>query len=290
MPGVKEEFQQYYEQQPEYTKEFGYKVEEMKLRTFWGVRKIVWIFIIIFVLLWIPAYLTGKGLADLYYKPKIKDINIVVQKDIKYPEYYVGDTEVLLLGNNQRDLYVKVSNKLTTDVGYSPWVYTYQLTDKLGTVLKEDVINSYLLPNNEKYIIVTTDDANAAKINIINNRESSFPVEYDENYTKFSDLPEIKIYNKKAEDNILDSNYLDLSCQIRNDSDTLIKKVEVLFIMRDKLQEIIGITKIVVPKLDAGEQKDVVFKNYPKPTFKEVSILDIRTSYNYLDEGTFELK
>lgn len=268
----------------------GFYYDVLRLREYFGIKGLVWIFVLFGLVLVYPSFLLGQTIANYYYNATDPELYYFEENKVLAPEYLVSHTQVLPLSNGERELYVQISNAINKDVGYYPWVYTKQVVDKLGKVIEETTVTDYLLAGGEKFIIYTSKDANADSLNIVTNKEKSVAMKYNPNNAKYLDSPNVSVVNKKFTDSQYDKKFLDIALNIQNESkDIAIKNLSVIIFLRGGNQNPVGIATLLIPKLSAGEVKEVSLKNYPKPNEGSVEILDVRFQFNYMEEDSLTL-
>ncbi len=268
-------------QRPSIVKNFSNKKNFLKNFVAGGVRRNIWIFVIFCLILIFPFYLIGMFLGNTISGVVYDKSDIVSQKNIEIADYEIGETEVVSLNNGEKDLYVRVSNSLNKEVGFFPWVYTYQVLNKQGEVLDQGENSDYLLPGEVKYVIIRTDSEEASEVRLTDNQDTT-PVFFNQESGNIAE-PKIVIASNDFEETE-DGDSLLLKINIRNDDILTIKEIDVTYIIRDTRQSVVGIGKTKVRNLKPDESRDLNIK-HPKPENRTPNYLEPRWSINYLDEN-----
>lgn len=265
--------------------------DNIRLREYFGLKAFIWFYILIVILAVGPLYIFGKSVSNIVHDKYFKSAFSVQEKNISHPEYMLSRTQTLNLRNGERELYLQVSNTIKPDIGYYPWNYTKQVVDRFGNVIQEDFVVDYLLPNEEKFILSTSKNEDAAEINIITNKETSIPLLYNPSNSKYLSLPDLQIYQKVFFNSQYDSDKIDITIGVRNPSpDIVVRNLTILIIMRNIDQVPVGIAKMRLPVINNKSEEQVILKNYPKPKIGEIDILDVRLEYNYMEEDSLQIR
>jgi hypothetical protein len=201
-------------------------------------------------------------------------------------EYSISDSEKINLSNGEKEIYVKVSNSENPEYGFWPWVYNYQILDSQDKVIDEGERSGYLLPRELKYVIVRSKNPRGAKLKIIPG-DSSKAIQA--NQEAFLEKEELKITNLVTTfEEISGSSDLLLTISFRNDDFVKKRELDIVYILRDAKQEIVGINTTKINNFLPGEERSVKIK-YPKPQFAKPKVLEARWSVNYLDENTVSI-
>ncbi len=266
---------------------FQYRIENLSLAFQGGVRRGVLIFTGVCLILLAPVYFGGQAAAGLFRQTWFDSSNAVIPKDLKENKYEVSTTQLVPLASGETALYISVSNKLNSTVGYFPWVYTLQVTSKDGTLLDQQRFTSYLLPEEVKYLTLNSADPTATTLSIIEEPQTQ-RVFYNPNANNNQKTPDIQIRN----DQILpgkDQNSLKISAIFKNNTEFNIEKVDVLFLIRDSRQSVVGVGVYNFSGFEARSER-IIELDYPKPRDREARFLDLRWSVNYLDKNSIVLK
>lgn len=266
---------------------FQYKIENFSIAFQGGVRRGIIIFIGACFILLGPFYFAGQLSANLYKNTWFDSKNEVIPKNLKQANYEVSETQLVPLTSGLTALYISVNNKANPTVGYYPWVYTLQITSKDGTLLDQQKFTSYLLPGEAKYLTLNSTNPDANKLTLIEEPETS-KVFYNSNANNNQKVPDIQIRNDQVI-SVPDSNTLKVSAIFKNNTQFLIEKVDVLFIIRDSRQSVVGIGTYNFSGFVAGSER-IVELDYPKSREREARFLDLRWTVNYLDKNSIVLK
>ncbi|NJL97033.1 hypothetical protein HC766_01805 [Candidatus Gracilibacteria bacterium] len=259
------------------------RIERWSLYFQGGVRRAVLIFLGISILLLTPSYFFGQFSSYLFGKTWIDDNNTVNTKELVINDFEVSDTQIVELANNQKELYVSVNNKNNPTIGFAPWVYTVQILDDEGSIISQKTNNSYILPEENTFVVVRSENNEGSKINLIT-EPSTNPVKYNPNNNKLK-KPNVKILNQRII-NEKDNENLIIQGTFLNEDLVEIKTVNVLFIIRDNRESVIGIGTYSFNGFGPKSQRSFELE-YPKPANRDPKILDLRWSVNYLDPNSF---
>lgn len=259
--------------------ELQIKLENASLYFQGGVRRNILIIAGVAVVLLAPSYFGGQLISRLYRQVWYDKDNQVNSKVITVNTYDISDTQIVQLSNGTRDLYVAVSNKRNQEIGYSPWNYTVQLLSGNDQIIKQERITSYLLPDDTKYIVVNTDDPTATKIRITEENGTT-PVLYNPLSPLTAKIPNIEIRQQTLQVN--PDNSVQIIAQFKNNDIVRVEKINVLYIVRDTRQAVVGIGTLEFSGFLPGTLRDFSL-NYPTPSGREPKFIDLRWSVNYLD-------
>jgi hypothetical protein len=265
-----------------------FKYEKARAELLWGLKKIVWVFMILTLVLIVPAYYAGTSAANSFIsadkeKPLVNQISTVL------PEYSIDRANILAYNDGKRGYYVKVSNKITRDpikrdVGYFPWVYDYTIKDSSGTILETTQKVSYLLPNQDTYVIGPISKDAGLQFEIKTNEEKSVPRRFNLKSSQFTELPSVTIVSKAITKVKKDNpNLVDIGFTIRNNSNYDIKSVDNFFLLRSVDAKIIGVGRYTTDNLKANSQQEIALA-YPNPNLGTNTSIEVSPQYNYLDQ------
>ena len=265
-----------------------FKFEKARAELFWGLKKIVWLFIIVVIVAIVPIYFAGVAAADAFVprdssKPQINEISTI------RPDYKIDSANVLTYNDGKRGYYVKISNKITNDpikrdIGYFPWVYDYTIRDSSGTILETTQKVSYLLPNQEMYVIGPISKDPGLQFEVKTNEQKSVPRRFSVKNSPYTTLPVLTVVNKAItkvkKDN---SNLVDIGFTVQNTSNYDIKTVDNFFILRSVDSKIIGVGQYTTDNLKANSQQEINLA-YPNPNLGTNTSIELIPLYNYLDQ------
>lgn len=271
-----------------------FKYEKYKLEKVFGLKKIVWIIIFVTIGLLIPSYFIGNSIASSFYKKDQNFLEIFESKEIPHPEYTIKEEGALVSENEDVVMYKVVENKTTKNIGYNPWFYTYEVYDLAGNLLQKDKVKSFLLPDEENYIVVPIEKNNrdsAVTMEIKTDLDNSIPIDYNPEYKKYYGKPDIAVSNKAPfGDEIKTMEYLNINFSVKNRDIVEVKEVEVIYKIRNIDKNIIGIGKYILYDFKPEEEREINLK-YPNPKLGTTQTLDLTTiQVNYLDIGNITLR
>jgi hypothetical protein len=264
-----------------------YKIENASIYFQGGVRRSVLIFAGICLVILAPSYFLGQFSSNLWKNSWYNDKNIVIPKNVTEQEYAISETEVVSLANNTNDLYVSVNNKANKEIGFFPWVYTVQVLNNNGSILSQRKISSYLLPEETKYIVINSSDSQGTKLNLIREPETKSRL-YNPNSNQLLKQPNVEIRTQELTP-IPNSNNLKIRAIFKNNDQIVIQRFDVLYIIRDTRQSVVGIGTYSFNGFIANSEREMILE-YPKPKNREARFLDLRWSVNYLDETNIKLQ
>ena len=247
-----------------------------------------WITFIVLVMLVKPSYeLVAPRLAqacfDIVVKPFQKDI--VIPKTIKANPYSIGESRVIDLNNGQKILYLLVSNKDNSDVGFYPWSYTYQVLSASGEVLEQrSVFDDFLLPDEQTYILVYTNNPQAASLRIQLDEVNTQLVSYNRESPNFLKKPNI-VQRRGIVNDDPKKDFYEVSLLFKNDDTVDVKTVNVLYLLRSDDGQIVGMNKSVLSGFLANTEREITVLDLPKPrrALTNKPLLEVVLRINYLD-------
>ena len=264
-----------------------YRVENLSIAFQGGVRRGIIIFAGVCLVLLAPVYFGGSASANLFRNTWFDSKNDIIPKDLNQANYQVSETEIVPLASGEKALYISVNNKENSTTGYFPWVYTLQITSKDGTLLDQQKFSSYLLPEEVKYLTLNSADPSAVKLTLIE-EPATQKVFYNPNANNNQKKPDIQIRN----DQIIQqpgTNKIKISAIFKNNTEFFIEKVDILFLVRDSRQSVVGIGVFNFSGFVAGSER-IIDLDYPKPLDREARFLDLRWAVNYLDKNSIVLR
>lgn len=268
-----------------------YKTENISLYFQGGVRRGVLIFLGISLILLAPFYFLGQLTSNIFDRlpinpNKSSDKNIVIPKTIVENPLEFGNTQVVPLVEDENSLYLTISNKTNLGIGFFPFVYTTQILSSEDTILSQQTTSSYLLPGDVKYIVANSLDKNGVKIKVIRQPQTQ-PVSYNPNQNLL--LKEPKITRQSQNIEILkDGKSLAVKAVFKNEDQLLIKKVNILYIIRDGRESVVGIGEYSFANFAPNTEREVAII-YPMPRDRTPVSANVIASVNYLDKSNFVL-
>lgn len=267
-------------------KDLNYYITRLDYVKFLWIHVVTWVICLLFSILVFPIYLQGAPFASfIYTKYFIPQKNIVNPKSIIAKDYEIGETKRIDLINGQRILYVTVNNKANPNVGFFPWVYTYQVLSDDGEVLVQKMRNTeFLLPEEQTYIIVYTDNPKATKLRI-QPSETSVLVPHNPNSPNFLQQPKITQKQATITENTDKESYK-LLFLFKNEDQLEVVRFDFVYILRDRQGQIIGLSNSLLTGFWAGTEREIEVLKQPKPNYKldNLPTLETIVRINYLDQ------
>jgi hypothetical protein len=264
-----------------------YQVENWSLYFQGGVRRGILIFMGICFLALTPVYFLGQLTSNLYRNTWFNEKTIFIPKTVNVQEVVISPTQLVPLVNNQNDLYVTASNKNNKTVGFWPWTYTVQILNANDQILSSETISTYLLPDDIKYIVARTSDPAGVKMRVIEEKTQNQTRLYNPEANKLLKLPNIEVRSPTVT-NVPNSDKVRVKTVFKNNDNVNIKTVDVLYIIRDTRQSVVGIGTYSFNGFIAGSERELVL-DYPAPRDREIQSADIRWTVNYLDGNQITL-
>jgi hypothetical protein len=265
---------------------FGNKTKAFRSYFRGGIRKSIWIIGGLSLIFSFPMYYAGDYASKLYKNSWYNGVPIVLQVANKKATYTLGKTESAKLSNGLQDLYVSVDNKQNTDFGLNPWVYNLQVLDKDNVIIKQNRVISYLLPGSNTYVIAKNIEPNGVKINIVDEPQT-VEAPYNTNFGKLFQEPKV-IVTTSSLSPAEGSSDTRIRAVVKNDDLIKINSLEILYLLRDNRQDIIGVGTYQLAGLNPGSEREIIV-NYPKPKDKEAKFVEIRWFTNYLDKNNLSI-
>jgi hypothetical protein len=251
-----------------------------------GIRKSIWILAGCAILTSFPVYYGGQYASKLYKNYWYNGKQIVQQVANKKSSYTIGTTESALLSDGFQDLYASVDNKINTEFGLNPWVYNLQVLDKDNVIIRQDTVRSYLLPGSNTYVVAKNVDPKGVKINIVDDPQT-VEVPYNISFGKLFQEPKV-IVTTSTLSPIQESNELRIRAVIKNEDLIKIGSIDVLYLLRDNRQNIVGAGTYKLGGLLPGTEREILV-NYPTPKDKEAKFVEIRWYTNYMDKNNLSI-
>jgi hypothetical protein len=268
------------------TTELEYRTNSIKKFFYGGVRRSIIIAGVVALILTYPVYLLGGFMTTLYKQRWYNGKEIVQKVAGKGINYTTGTTEIAYLSSGLNDLYLPIDNKANTAYGLFPWVYTMQILDKDNTIIKEEPVRSYLLPGISTYVVAQNIDPKGVKINIVTDPQT-VELPYSINAGQLYKEPNIKVTATSINPGE-NPDELKVRAALKNDDQVLIEAIDIIYILRDNRQNIVGIGKYQFNSFVPQTDREIIV-NYPKPKEKEAKFVEIRWFVNYLDKNNISL-
>jgi hypothetical protein len=260
-----------------------YKLENAALYFQGGVRRNILIIGGICLVLIVPFYFLGQLASGLYKQVWYNNKDFFIAKNTVTKDFIISSTQVAPLINGQNDLYVSIDNKANPEIGYFPWVYTLQSIDANGIITSQERTNTYLLPGDVTYVLSKNRDVGAVKLNLIK-EPGTVAVNYNPNANKLLKKPNITTLTKTVKPSTSNPDEIELYAEFRNDDIVTIGTVDVLYIVRDTQESVVGVGKFSFGGFVPGSKRELI-QSYPKPKDREAKDLEVRINVNYLDSN-----
>jgi FtsP/CotA-like multicopper oxidase with cupredoxin domain len=244
-------------------------------------------------LLVVPFYSNlAPWAANLYVDWVAEQADIVAPKIIQANDYTIGETQVIDLINGQKILYVPVSNKPNPDVGFFPWVYTYQVLAADGEVLEQRTRTSeFLLPDEQTYIIVYTRNERAVSLRVQPSEVDSVLVPHNPDSPNFLQQPEVAQRQATLTENPNGRSYK-VVVLFKNNDRLDVERMDFVYILRDRTGKIVGINSSIITGFLAGTEREAAVLDQPKPVQEpeQTPLLETIVRINYLDPEIVKLR
>lgn len=256
-----------------------------------GVRRSILVFLGIGLILLAPSYFLGQLVSTAWSNSdlnpsKIENKQIVNQKLILENNFSIDRSQLVPLINEETVLYTTINNRSNSVIGYWPFVYRLQVLDNKGTIIQEKIESSYLLPGEVSYIIANPGNNQGTRL-VVSPEPESNPVLFNPFGSTLKDRVNIQVRNNSVTEKP-NTDLLEIRAILKNVDLVEIKALNILYIIRDSRDRVVGIGKYKIDYLAPGTEKEF-FLTYPKPKFRRANRLDIRTFVNYLDKNSVVL-
>jgi hypothetical protein len=272
--------------------EFSYNIETLSYYFQGGVRKSILIFGGVCVVLLAPFFFLGTLASNLYSNSSLNPTqiqldNFVNPKVTKDVGYVVDRTQLVPLDTGETVLYTTINNKQNETLGYNPFVYKVQVLDQNQAVIDETIEESYLLPDDIKYIIANPKNDKGVDLRVITDPKT-VQIPFNPNTPNVGKNLKIETRNPSVTDTS-DGKQYELKATLKNNDIVDVKNLDLLYIVRDSLDRVVGIGEFRLQRLASGEEWNF-YAQYPKPKFRRGVKLEIRPQVNYLNPGNFVLR
>jgi hypothetical protein len=257
-----------------------------------GIRKWVIGALVLCLVLAFPSYLIGKEVSKLFFynigviTQKYDNSELYTAKTLLEKEVRLDTTTFVDLINGQRLLYSFLDNRLNLSVGYNRFVYKLQILDKSGSVISDEIKETYLLPGEAKIITAYTTNTDATSMSI-EKQPQTIAVDYNPIANPLLKDPGLEIRSQTVE--LKDKNTLRLRASFKNPTKLFVKDVDLVMIVRDSQDLIIGVQETKFSGFTAGEDRDMDL-TYPKSKNRTAKYLDVRYTVNYLEEDSIRVR
>lgn len=259
-----------------------------------GVRRGIIIFLGIGLLFLAPVYFFGQlgstVWSNLDVNPfRVENKQIVNPKVLLESDFTIDRSQLVPLINNETVLYTTINNKANSLIGYWPFVYRMQVLDNKGAIVEENIEKSYLLPGEVGYIVANPGNDLGTKL-VVSPEPGTKAILYNPFNINLKDrinTQTIQIRNNTVTA-IENSDQLEIRATLKNTDLIEIKGLDILYIIRDSRDKVVGIGKYKIDYLPPGTEKEFYLK-YPKPRFRTATRLEVRPFVNYLDKNSVSL-
>jgi len=266
--------------------QFQYRLENLGLWFQGGVRRGILFFFVACIIASVPVYfllglLSGSWFKTAFNPWSFEQESFTNNKFIPEQKLETSVTQILDLKDGSRQLYAAVSNKLNPLIGYFPFVYDLQILDNNNQLIAQKTERSYLLPGEVKYVIWEDPDARGTKLAVIRRPETQI-VYYNPNSPTVK-KPDLRVVDQgfriRTETPILYVNF-----RMKNDSRLQVKDVNIIYILRDSRESVVGIGEFLFTNFMPLEERSIEI-DYLQPKTRTPVLVEIIWSVNYLDTG-----
>jgi len=263
-----------------------FQIESFLLYVKRDVRNRFWIILIVSLVLAYPFILLGGVSSSLFRAGDLQFQSIVSLKNVQQQNYVISEVQAVDLVGGQKLLYATINNKQNTQVGFWPWVYEFEVLDSSQNVLEKQRINSYLLPEEVKFVTVTTSKTGADSLKISEIPSQTQAVIYNSQASQVLQMPNISLLrNEVLQASAKNSQ---ISITLRNDDNVFIEALDVLYLIRDSRGAVIGAETTRLNGFAPATTRDISL-NYPQATDRIARTVEVRWSVNYLDSSQIRL-
>lgn len=263
-----------------------YKLESASIYFQGGVRRWIIIFLGILLVLLMPFYFAGQALATFWSSSDWNSESIFYKeifepKTVPISDYRIDRSVSVPLGNNETVLYTTINNSKNQTIGYFPFVYRLQVLDATKKIVYESVETSYLLPGEVKYVIANPKNDQGYDL-VVTTDPRTQPVLFNPQADNLAKNVQVETRNPVVNNNT-DSDQLEVTALVKNKGLVEIRNLDILYIIRDARDRVVGIGEKQILNLRSGEERPISAM-YPKPKYRTATRLEIRASVNYLDK------
>lgn len=274
-----------------FTDSLSRQIETASLYFQGGVRRSVLIFAGICIVLMAPAFFLGQSMSAIWStlpanSDRIQNKNIYIEKILSENDYSIDRSQLVPLSSGGTVLYTTINNRQNQDYGYYPFVYRVQVLDIQNTIIYEKIEQSYLLPGDIKYVVVSPGDDRGVSLRVSTEPDTRTLL-YNPQAINLSKRINIEVRNPTVTDGDGEASLV-LRASIKNNDIVRLKVVDLMYLIRDNRDRVVGIGQYKLENLQAGEEREF-YLTYPKPRYRRATRLDIRTFVNYLDDNNIVL-
>ncbi|MEI6728458.1 MAG: hypothetical protein WCK98_02340 [bacterium] len=267
------------------------QIETASLYFHGGVRRSVIIFAGICIVLMAPAFFLGQSLSAIWSTlpanpDHIQNKNIYIQKNLSENDYSIDRSQLVPLSTSGTVLYTTINNRQNQDYGYYPFVYRVQVLDIQNSIIYEKIEQSYLLPGDIKYVVVAPGDDRGVTLRVSTEPDTRTLL-YNPQAINLSKRINVEVRNPTVTDGDGEASLV-LRASIKNKDIVRLKIVDLMYLIRDNRDRVVGVGQYKLENLQPGEEREF-YLTYPKPRYRRATRLDIRTFVNYLDDNNIVL-
>ncbi len=192
------------------------------------------------------------------------------------------------LKNNRYDLIARIKNP-NPNYGVSDLKYAFKIFDSAGKEIKSQVGESFILPNQQKYLI----EGGVALDSKIGKVELSIEPTAQKDWTRIGEdyqSPNIYVLNRQFSPLANPPGASQITGLIKNDSSFDFDRIVVSIVLYDSKKQIIGVNKTEARTMVAGEERYFNSIWFSPINQDEVSSIDIQTETNILSDENFMRK
>lgn len=262
---------------------FSYKIENLSLWFQGGVRRGFLFFGLVIMILCVPLYFLSTFVSGVWFKSNLNPFGLdsnsyFIQKDIQVQEVIISNSQLVKLKDGSNELYLSINNKANPEVGFLPYVYDLIVKNERGEIIDQAKKATYILPGEISYIVYRSQNGEGTDLSIRQNEESKKFF-----YNPFSNIykkPKIEISNTRFKERT-STDILEINFTITNNDLMDVKEVDLLYIIRDNRESIVGIGDFKVLNLASGDQKSINIP-YIQPRDRAPRLVNIDWRVNYL--------
>jgi hypothetical protein len=270
------------------------RVETASLYFQGGVRRSVLIFAGICILLVAPLYFFGQLAAQVWFQAPFNPAgfnpknSLIQTKVVANNDYIIERTQFVPLIGGRTILYTTINNRQNQQVGYLPFIYRVQILNSEGSILSNEIKQSYLLPGEVKYIIqeVQDSDEETATELRVSTEPKTQGILYNPAEDNLAERINIEVRNPTISE--YNGDNLRLEALVKNDDLVKIRNLDLLYIIRDDRDRVVGIGEFRLEDVNPQEEREFSLV-YPKPRFRTATRLEVRAFVNYLNQDNVVL-
>jgi hypothetical protein len=182
---------------------------------------------------------------------------------------------------NIYDVVGKISNP-NNDYGASSVPYTFRILDTSGGTLLEKSGESFVLPQEEKYIVETSVSLSGepARVEMVLGEIGW------EKFSDYREKPALDVYNKRFEEISSGIGFGEAKGLVVNNSPFDFIDLGIVVVLRDGGNRVVALQKTDMQTLRSGEQRDFTLK-WPDPFSGDVKRVEVQTDANVYRTSTF---